>query len=119
MHNKILIVNGNQKECEQLELILQPIIDEGGELLFAYKTENGLKMLQEESPKLVFLDASAVGEKEDFWVAEGVHIILMRQRSEKCQQSEDFILKPLKAHQVLEKCRLVLDQETAFPLPPM
>ena len=119
MRNKILIVDADQKECQELEQILQEVVDAGGELFFAYKREEGIALIAKEHPQLVFLDTHLVGENEDEWIEKGVHIVVMRTKSEPHQKSEDFVVKPLKSHQVLEKCRSVLGIKSAPPLPPM
>lgn len=119
MRNKVLIVDSNPKECQQLEQILQEVVEDGGELFFADKREDGLAIIANEHPQLVFLDNRLVGDNEDEWVEEGVHVVVMRDRHEPHQKSEDFVLKPLKPHQVLEKCRGVLKKEPAPQIPPM
>ncbi len=118
MRNKILIVDADRQDREELEQILQEIVEEGGELFFADKREDGIAILKKEQPQLVFLDAHLVGE-EDNWIHEGVHIILMRNKHELQQKSEDFVLKPLKRYQVLQRCRAVLHKEPAAQIPPM
>lgn len=119
MRNKVLIVDSDPKEREKLEQILQEVVEEGGELFFADKKEDGLALIAKEHPQLVFLDTRHIGENEDEWVERGVHIVIMRARNEPHQKSEDFVLKPLKAHQVLEKCREVLKAEPSPHIPPM
>jgi DNA-binding response OmpR family regulator len=119
VRNKILIVDANAEDREQLEQILQEIVEEGGELFFADKREDGLAILKKERPPLVFLDAPFVGEDKGVWEHEGVHLILMLQKSEARQTKEDFVLKPFKRHQVLEKCHAVLHKEPSAPIPPM
>ncbi len=119
MRNKVLIVDANLQERQELEQILQEVVDEGGMLFFAEKREDGLAIIAKEHPQLVFLDTHLVGENEDEWVEKGVYIVVMRARNEPHQKSEDFVLKPLKTHQVLEKCRIALGKESAPPLPPM
>lgn len=119
MRNKILIVHADSEEKIQLEQILQKVVEQGGELFFADRRSEGLKILKKERPQVLFLDAPFVGESGEDWLQEGVHIILMRHKNEPHQQSEDFVLKPLKAHQVLEKCHLVLNKEPVSQMPPM
>jgi DNA-binding response OmpR family regulator len=119
MRNKILIVEAAVQERDQLEQMLQEIVEEGGELFFAGTREDGMAILKKEQPQLVFLDASFLGEGEGVWVHEGVHVILMRRKHELRQIEEDFVLKPLKRHQVLEKCHAVLRKEPAAKIPPM
>lgn len=119
MRNKVLIVDADPKDRQQLEHILQEVVEEGGELFFAGKREEGLAILVKEHPQLVFLDTQLVGENEDEWIEKGVHIVVMCERNEPHQRSEDFVIKPLKSHQVLEKCRAVLGKESVPPIPPM
>lgn len=119
MRNKVLIVDANAKDRNELEQILQEVVDEGGEIFFAEKKEEGITIVKKERPQLVFLDTGLIGENEEEWVWEGVHVVVMRSRNDKQQKSEDFVLKPLKRHQILEKCRATLAKETAPPIPPM
>ncbi len=119
MQNKILIIDADPKDRQKLEEILQEVVQNGGEILFADKREEGLALLSKEHPKLVFLDTNLVGENENEWVKEGVHIVVMRRSDEKEQRSEDFVLKPLQRRQILEKCQTVLKRERVPPLPPM
>lgn len=119
MRNKILIIDANPHERHELEQILQEVVDEGGEIIFAEKRAEGLALIKKEHPQLVFLDNHLIGENEDEWIEKGVHIVVMREKDEPSQKSEDFILKPLKSHQVLEKCRAALRKEPAPQLPPM
>ena len=118
MRNKILIVDANQEDREQLEDILKEIVDAGGELFFADNRADGLEILKKELPQLVFLDSDLAGDL-NAWIHDKVHVILMRSRHEVQQKGEDFVLKPLKRHPVLEKCKSVLSSEAAAPLPPM
>ena len=46
MRNKILIVDANQEDREQLEDILKEIVDAGGELFFADNRADGLEILK-------------------------------------------------------------------------
>ncbi len=119
MRNKILIVDADQKERQVFEEILQVVVEKGGELLFAGTREDGLTLLAKEHPQLVFVDTHLLGENEEAWNQEGVHIVVMRTRHEPHQKSEDFVLKPLKPHQVLEKCAAFVAKETSPPFPPM
>lgn len=119
MRNKVLVVDANPDERAELEQILQDVVDAGGEIFFAERREDGIAIMKKEHPQLVFLDSSLVGENEDEWVYGGVHIVVMRFKNEPHQKSEDFVLKPLKAHQVLEKSRMILSQEHAPQIPPM
>lgn len=119
MRNKILVVDADKEERRELENILAEIVEAGGEIFFADKRGDGLEILKNERPQLVFLDASLVGENEDEWILEGVQIIVMRDKHETDQKSEDFVVKPLKAHQILEKCQQSLSRESASRIPPM
>ncbi|NGX61160.1 MAG: hypothetical protein K940chlam9_00641 [Chlamydiae bacterium] len=119
MRNKILVVDADLETCETLEQILEEFVQEGGEIFFAHDQESGLSILHKEKPRLVFLDTHLVDEYEGQWLEDGVHIVLMRQKHEPTQKSEDFIYKPLKRSQVLEKCQEVLSRETFAKIPPM
>lgn len=118
MRNKILIVDANNEDREQLENILQEIVDAGGELFFADNREVGLAILKKEQPQLVFLDAFLAGD-ENSWIHENVQVILMCSKHALHQTSEDFVVKPLKRHPVLEKCRAFLSTGPVSPIPPM
>ncbi|MCC5831858.1 MAG: hypothetical protein JJU12_02300 [Chlamydiales bacterium] len=119
MRNKVLIVDSDSGVRQQLEQILQEVVEDGGELFFADKREDGLAIIAKEHPQLVFLDAPFVGKDEDEWMKEGVHLVIMRDRRDTQHKSEDFVLKPLRSHQILEKCRGALKRESAPPIPPM
>lgn len=106
MRNKILIVDANPQDKEKLEQILQGIVEEGGELIFVDKKEEGLAILHKEHPQLLFLDDPLYGEKK-IWEHQGTSILLMSE------------VNALSASQVLEKCRTVLNHEPAAPIPPM
>jgi DNA-binding response OmpR family regulator len=118
MRNKILIVDANVEDREQLEQMLQEIVEEGGELFFTEKREEGVAILKKEHPQLVFLDATLIGEKSA-WMHEGIHVIFMQRKHDIQQKNEDFLLKPFTRYQVLEKCRAVLHKEPAAQIPPM
>lgn len=105
MRKKVLIVDANQRERDKFEKILRIIVEEGGELFFADKKEDGLALIAKERPQIVFLDPTLKGEDESLWKKEGVHLVIMN--------------KPFKVNQVLETCRSVLGREVAAPLPPM
>ncbi len=119
MRNKILIIEPNQEDQERLEEILQGVVENGGELFFSPDRTSGLELLHKEQPQLVFLESSLVGEKEDEWIHDGVHIVLMRYEGELEQKSEDFVLKPFQETQILEKCQAALSSLEAPPIPPM
>jgi DNA-binding response OmpR family regulator len=116
MRNKILVVGANAKEQEELEQILEAVMEEGGELIFAKKEEEGLKLLKKEAPPLVFLDESCNSKKEN-WEQAGVHVVVLCHKQE--ERKGDYLVKPLKRSQVLEKCRAFLNPEPATRIPPM
>jgi DNA-binding response OmpR family regulator len=118
MRNKILVVDADQEERGQLELILQEIVDAGGELFFADTREDGLAILKKEHPQLIFVDAILAGE-ESAWVQPQVHVIFLCGKREQQPKQGDFILKPIKRHPILEKCNAVLSKEPVSPIPPM
>jgi DNA-binding response OmpR family regulator len=118
MRNKILIVDANHEDREQLETILQEVVNSGGELFFADNREDGLAILKKEIPQLVFLDASLAGDVNG-WIHEKVQVIFMCNKHEQNRKNEDFVVKPLKRHPVLEKCRAFLSAEPVSPIPPM
>jgi DNA-binding NtrC family response regulator len=107
VRNKILIVDANMQDREQLEQILQEIVEEGGELFFVDKREDGLAILKKEHPQLVFLENSFLGDDEKAWIQEGVHLVFMHE------------IKPFETTKVLEKCRSVLHKMPAVQIPPM
>ena len=63
MRNKILIVDINKEDREQKKMILQEVVDAGGELFFADNREDGLTILRKEQPQLVFLDPALAGDE--------------------------------------------------------
>lgn len=105
MRKKVVIVVANRRVWEKFEEILSIIAEEGGELFFADKKEDGLTLIARENPQIVFLDLSLKGGDEALWKKEGVHLIIMDKR--------------FKVPQILEMCRSVLGREVASPLPPM
>lgn len=118
MRNKILIVDANKEDREQLETILQEVVNAGGELFFADNREDGLAILKKELPRLVFLDVLLAGDTQS-WTQDNVQVIFMCSKHEQNQVSEAFIVKPLKRHPILEKCRAFLSTEPVSPIPPM
>lgn len=119
MRNKILIVGANLHKDGDFENMLQDVVEAGGELFFAEKTEDGLSILKKEKPQLVFLDAHLIGADHKLWLCQGVHIVLMRHKHEPDFGIQDCIFKPIRYRQVLERCLAVLDPEPAPPMPPM
>lgn len=119
MRNKILIVAANAHESSELENMLRAIVETGGELFFAEKEEDGLAIFKQEKPRLVFLDVRFAQKGPEKWKQADVHVVLMRHKHESDFGMTDYILKPLKPYQVLEKCRAVLDPEPAPMMPPM
>lgn len=119
MRNKVLIVESNPKECADIEVILQQMVAAGGELFIAHKVEDGLTILKKEKPQIVFLDASFVSDDPKKWIHKDVTIILMRYKQDPDYGFKDFIFKPLRERQILEKCREILDPEPASLQPPM
>ena len=109
MRNKVLIADAHKKDQKALELILQEVLQEGGELLFADTTAVALEILATERPQLIFLDYALLGSDEDIWVKWGAQIVLTCNRNIQPEQGEDVLLKPFEPQQVLEKCRGVLD----------
>ena len=119
MRNKILIVDKNKKDRDQLEQILQKVVEVGGELLFAVSREEALKVIARERPQLVFLEISLLGEEEGWSATEG-SIVLICKKGDLQERSEDFIVKPFEPDQVLEKCHGVLDLDHLAPqMPPL
>lgn len=118
MRNKILIVDEQVEDREELGQILQEVMEEGGELFFADKREDGIAILKQEIPQLVLLNFTMEGDKKE-WTYEGVHVIYMRPRHAGEQNQEESIFKPFKRAQVLQKCRSVLSRVPAAQIPPM
>lgn len=119
MRNKVLIVNANAEEKAEFEKILEKMVDDGGEIFFAEKKEDGLSIIRNEHPQLVFLDRSLMGSNEKEWEFEGVHVVVLLEKKEEAFSDEDAIFKPLKRHRVLEKCRGILENAPAKKVPPM
>ena len=120
MRNKILIVDSHKKDRRELEQIFQGIVRNGGELFFASCRGEALEILTKEHPQLVFLDIALVGKDEEVWVKTGAYIVLICSKDRLQERSEDFIVKPFDADQVLEKCQGVLDLDHLSPqMPPL
>jgi hypothetical protein len=116
--NKILIVSMRLEEREQLEQILQEVIEEGGELLFADRREEALEIVTKEHPQLVFVDNDLAGNKQD-WINEGTYVVWMGLAHELPEVGEDRLVKPFVPRQVLDKCHLALNKEPSVEMPPM
>ncbi|MCH9626974.1 MAG: hypothetical protein S4CHLAM2_06060 [Chlamydiales bacterium] len=119
MRNKILIVDADPSARQALEEILQEVVEKGGEFLFASTQEDGLTLLTKEHPQLVFVDTLLLGENEEAWNQEGVHVVVMQIGHQQDQYRADVLLKPLRPHQVLEKCQAFLGKEISPQMPPM
>ena len=120
MRNKILIVDSHERDRKELEQILLGIIKDGGELFFSSSRGEALEILAKEHPQLVFLDAALIGKDEDVWVKTGAYIVLICSKDRPQERSEDFVVKPFDADQVLEKCQGVLDLDHLAPqMPPL
>ena len=118
MQQKILVASNHEEDREALEEILGSFLQKGGELIFAKKRAEALMLMKQEIPQILFLDNSFVGDCND-WVQEKTHVILMRNIEDNSMHGEDFVDRPLKPDQVLEKCRATLESLTALRLPPM
>ncbi len=119
MRNKILIVEQNQVKQDQLEEILHPIVDQGGELFFAKDKSVGLAIMHKEHPQLVFVDHALFGDNKDEWAMSGVRVVLMVQKKEKSMKNEDFILKPFQKNQIQQICHSTLKKGSSPFAPPM
>lgn len=119
MRNKVLIIGTNKKESEELETILHEIVEEGGELFFTDSVEDGWTILKKERPQIILLDELLVSDDPKIWEQEGGHLIIMQKKHERISHDEDFVYKPFRSHQVLEKCRASLGKEPVAQLPPM
>lgn len=117
MINKILIIDSNPKEREQLEVILREVVQHGGEIIMTERRKEGLAIIKKEHPQLVFIDASAIGNDREEWNHEGVRIVIMRRKNDVVD--EESVVKPFKSHQILEKCDLFLSKEPQALTPPM
>ncbi len=114
--NKILIISGQRSEREALEQALQEVVEGGAELFVAEKRGDALEIIKNEVPQLVFLDAEGVDDQG--WDHEGVHVVWIYPRGVEGQAGKDCLHKPLKPHQVLEKCRASLIPESVARVPP-
>ncbi len=119
MRNKILVVERDAAAREQLEVILQEIVEEGGELIFTQKQEDALEIIKKQHPPVVLLESKLAEEDRGAWNLEGVHVILTYPRGTTAPAGSTHLFKPFKAHQVLEKCREYLSREFVPPIPPM
>ena len=119
MRNKILVVERDVAAREQLETILQEIVEEGGELIFTQKQEDALEIINKQHPPIVFLESRLAEEDREAWNLEGVHVILTYPRGTTAPADTSHLIKPFRAHQVIEKCREYLSQEFVPPTPPM
>ncbi len=116
MRNKILLA-GSEKERVLFDAIFQDFLEAGGELFFAEKKEMALSILQQEHPQLVFVDALFFDEEKE-WQRPGSHIVIL---SEHPIPNTNYLLKPLKRPEVMEKCLQVFGaHQSIFPkMPPM
>ena len=67
MQQKILVATEHKDDLEQLEEILSDFLERGGELLFAKKREEAIKLMKQAKPQILFLDNALVGNSDD-WV---------------------------------------------------
>lgn len=113
--NKILIISKRLDDRDQLENILQEIVDVGGELLFAATRKEGLEIFKKEHPQLVFIDYDLV-ETSSEW--EGSMVVWMGLAHE-LPEVGNILVKPFIPRQVLDKCQVVLGEESVGQIPPM
>ena len=118
MQRKILVATANQQEAEQIEEILTEFLEKGGELLWAKKRDEALRLLKESKPQILFLDNALVG-KSDEWLVGNTQIILIRNIEDNAMHGEDFVDRPLKKEQVMAKCHATFESLTVARLPPM
>ena len=117
--NKILVVTTNAKERANIEEILYELVNGGVELFMASTKEHAIEILKREVPQLIFVDVAFMSEDEDVWTQNEAHIVLMRKKDEAMQASEDYLIKPIQADQMIEKCYhlLNLSQKSGPTLP--
>jgi len=108
MHKKILIVTSDRQEKEKIETIFEEMMEKGGELLFVDKKEDIMPLLDKEHPQLVFLDGDLMGSDTFPEIAE-MHIVWIRKKGDARMEGEDTLFKPFTAHDVVAKCRQVMD----------
>jgi hypothetical protein len=116
MHNKILVVETDKAARDELETILQEIAQEGGELFFCDQKEEALAIIKKEHPPVVLLEHTLFDKS---WSQEGVCIIVTVPRGVNLPDGQEYLIKPFRSHQVLEKCRAYLTLEVVPPIPPM
>lgn len=119
MSQKILVAMQSESERSELEEVLSAYLSKGAEFLFAKDRSSALALLKTKKPAIVFLGSEFLEPEVDDWVQEGTHVILVRSVHEKEQHGEDFIDRPLRKDQVLEKCRETLESLQLSRTPPM
>ncbi len=126
MSKKILIVDDEVHIRALLEQTLEDLEDEGVELLFAKDGEEGLHVIKEEKPDLIFLDIM-MPKKNGYEVCQEIkkdpafknsYIIMLTakgQASDKARgsevQADEYITKPFNPDEILQKAADVLKIE--------
>lgn len=124
MSKKILIVDDEIHIRALLEQALEDLEDEGVELLFARDGEEGLHVIKEEKPDLIFLDIM-MPKKNGYEVCQeikkdpglkGSYIIMLTakgQTSDRVRGSEvranEYITKPFNPDEILQKAGDILN----------
>ncbi len=124
MSKKILIVDDEVHIRALLEQTLEDLEDEGVELLFAKDGEEGLHVIKEEKPDLIFLDIM-MPKKNGYEVCQeikkdpqlkGIYIIMLTAKGQTVDrvrgsevQANEYITKPFNPDEILQKAGDILN----------
>ena len=123
---KILIVDDEPHIRMLLEQTLEPLEDEGVELLTATNGEEALKIIRSERPQVVFLDVmmpkmngfDVCNSVKNLEPVEEIYIILLTARGQEFDKrkgeqvgADMYMAKPFNPSQVLAKARELLGDQ--------
>ncbi len=126
MDKKILIVDDEPHIRALLEQTLEDFEDEGVEILTAKDGEEGLELVEEEHPNLVFLDVM-MPKKNGFdvcqtvkkeWKFDDVYIVMLTAKGQEFDKkkglevgADTYMTKPFDPDEIIEKASEVLGIE--------
>lgn len=126
MKKKLLIVDDDSHIRTLLGLCLEKLQDDGIEFFFAANGQDALQTIKTELPNLVFLDVM-MPDMDGFSVCKKVRelnlpnitIVMLTATGQKIDQDKAkevganvFLTKPFDPSEVLEKARLLLNEQT-------